>query len=103
MDLIKEIPFGLLVPITGLLVSFVLFVSFESYSFFKHFKNKLEDEVDKMGKILERHSEMLKVSTEAIVELRLEIKRFNEFLLKIPKLESDIHYAHEKIRELKDG
>lgn len=46
------------------------------------------------------HEEKLNLNTIAIVELRGEIKRLNDYLTKVDKLEKDTNEAHRRIREI---
>lgn len=46
------------------------------------------------------HDSKLNQNTLAIVELKGEIKRLNDYLAKVDKLEKDTNEAHRRIRDL---
>ncbi|OQB05760.1 MAG: hypothetical protein BWY19_00785 [bacterium ADurb.Bin212] len=47
------------------------------------------------------HEDKLQMNTIAIVELKGEIKRLNDYLARVDKLEKDTNQAHQRIRDLK--
>ena len=50
--------------------------------------------------IKQRQSQALLENTMAIVELRIQVKQLNDFLMIIPKLKADVDLAHDKIRSM---
>jgi len=110
MEFIKALPIELIVVVTAALLWLSTKLMYTIGAMLKKSKDDIEQDIASLKKDfvdiqngLRHHSEVMKISTEAMIEMKMELKRLNEYLFKIHKLEADVNFAHEKIRELQNG
>ena len=94
VELIKDLPPAVTVALlTGSIMCFIALIKAAAWFFEQWWVDR---------KVREQNaSKALSENTLAIQRLELQIDRLNEFLHVIPKLQSDINLAHEKLREMK--
>jgi len=93
VEVIKDLPPAVTVALLcGLLMIFIALIKSAAWFFQQWYTDKKVRE--------QSQSEALIANTMAIQKLDIQIQRLNEFLHVIPKLQSDITLAHQKIRDL---